>query len=128
MALEDAIYTALSTATGMAAIVSTRIYPVQAPQSVAYPCIIYTILSEHDEGVAMGADGGNYRSRVQVDIYAAKLGEAAGALAIRDLVRTALKRLRNATIKDCFEENGGFRSFVTDPDLYRITMDYTVRH
>jgi hypothetical protein len=130
--LEVEIQAALIAVPGMTAIIGVppndRIWSVQAPQNVTYPCIVITVISERDEGRAMGVDGGSYRSQLQVDIYAKTFAKLDGAIPVRDLVRTGLKRLRTGAIKDSFEENGGMRSFVTDPDLCRITMEYTIWH
>lgn len=128
MSLETEIFARISGYSGMAALVGTRIYPVQAPQNAVHPYVIFTVLSEIDVTVAMGTDGGIYRTRLQIDIYGQKHAEAGGVLAIRDLVRASLKRYSGGNIHDIYEDNGGLRSFVTDPDLYRITMDYIVLH
>ena len=128
--LEDEIFARLSASAGVTGLLGTnpcRAYPVQAPQNAGLPYVVFTPLSTSDQS-AMGEDAGLYRSRVQFDVYAAAYNKAgSGALQVRDALRAALKRYSGGSIDDIFLDNE-FKSFTTDPDLYRITLDFIVWH
>jgi hypothetical protein len=103
--MESAIYALLSGAASVAALVGTRIYPVQCPESAVYPAVRYLVISV-EQPHALTTDPAVRGVRVQVDAIATTY---AVATQIRDAVRTALGRYRGAagtlTAQDVLEED-----------------------
>ena len=65
---EEALRSLLISDTDVAALVTARVYPENAPQGVALPFIVYTVVSgDHDHH--MSAASGNVRLRFQIDCY-----------------------------------------------------------
>lgn len=85
----------LLAASPVAAIVGTRVYPVQVPQGQSLPAIVLTAASHEDERTLQG-HGGYPLSEVIVDSCGATY-EAADALAAA--IRTALEDYRSGPIE-----------------------------
>lgn len=107
MTIEAAIYSTLTGHAGTAALVSTRVFPVTAPQDVTEPHIVYSRVSTARE-TAMGDDLGVARARVQVSCFATS---QISAHAIAAQVRDALQRFRGTAgsteVLDTFVEDEG---------------------
>lgn len=86
--MEAAIYSILSGTAGVTALVSTRIYPTKAPQSVTYPCVIYARDSlEVEEALSASTT-----IRYGMFEVMAVASSYSGAKALGDAIRTALNR------------------------------------
>ena len=83
----DALYTRLSTTTGVTAEVSTRIYPSRAPQGAARPYLTMHRVSMPHEHHMTGA-AGLTRPRVQISAWADRADQAESAA---EAVRVALQ-------------------------------------
>lgn len=124
---ELAVYTILKAAPAVAAIVSTRIYPLSAPQGAAVPFVTYQRISGERTRDTRGPTG-RARSRIQVDGYAS--GYAA-AKTLANAVRQALDGYRGklASIRVwsiALESDVDFFEDAVDPPLYRVSMDFIV--
>lgn len=127
--VEKAIHDLLTAATAVAALVSSRVYPLRAPDGVAAPFIVYQRISGVRWRTLSGACG-IAQPRIQIDVYAATY---AGAKALASAVRVALDGYRGIvagvriggitleTDQDLLEDD-------IDPVLHRVTMDFMVTH
>lgn len=96
--LEEAIFTILSDDTNLAALVGTRIYPVEAPQAVTRP---YVVFARQEVTSLLPLAGAGTHTEVDVAVMA--FGDsAASAMATARAVRGALDGMHtDATIKHC---------------------------
>lgn len=110
MNVDAAVYARLSTFAGLIAL-TTRIRPVHAPQSDAYPYIVYSVISDLPYPT-MGADARPHRARVQVSSFDKGFD---GARAVDAQVRLALNRFRGSAggvvVQDVLEDG-------VHPDLF----------
>jgi len=129
MSIETAIYTYLGGIGAVTALVSSRIYPVQAPQGSVLPYVIQTRVSTR-RSPGISRPSGMVRARMQLDAYAATPD---GAQAVADVLRDNLDGWRGATMGAEYvvsvnldDEDVGFTppSDGGDPGVYRISADY----
>ena len=115
--VEQAIYTALSTTSGVTSLVSTRSYPVVLPQGVAFPAITFSRVST-DPVFALAGSEGKDAVRVQVDCWSRTY---ANAKDIANAVRAAL---------EASPVYGQMRSqletFEEETRLFRVMQEYSV--
>jgi hypothetical protein len=125
----DAVYTILSSAAGVTAITSTRIYPIQAPQNVTKPYITYQRIST-ERDYTLGGPDGLVNAILQVDCWAAT-NDAARSLA--DAVRLAFDDYRGTSssvvIQGTFLHND-FDNWEQElaggePLLHRVTLEFS---
>ena len=96
--IEETIFTRLSTFAGLAALVSTRIYPVIMPQGAVKPAITYQLISSTRES-CMVKDDGIVRARFQITAW----GETfTGVKAVIEQVRQALQRWSTSGVQDTY--------------------------
>jgi hypothetical protein len=75
MTVQQALYTTLTTSTGLTALISTRVYAANRPELCAYPAIEYSVIDEdHEECLSQIAGWCNYS--FQIDIYSRTYTEA----------------------------------------------------
>lgn len=125
--IEQGIHWHLKSDSGVAALVSTRVYPVLLPQNPTYPAITYQRISGprvpiYDGPSTMAAP------RFQIDSWSETY---AGAKALAEAVREAM---------DCFHGTMspvtvGVCEIITETDLYddearvfRVLQDYRILH
>lgn len=110
MAIEETLYTRLSTHAGLSALVSTRISPNIKAQDSALPAVTYRRVSS-TRFSAMAVDAEVVKARFQIDVWASTYDSAA---AVRDQVRDAMQRWRNTSpgtvVQDTF--------IITETDLF----------
>lgn len=132
MTIEAAVYSRLSAVAGVTALVGTRIYPVQAPQTATKPYIVFRVVNESHEHHMAGA-AGLAAPRVQLDIYATTSLAAAQA---GEAVRLALQGWRGVAggvqVRNSHLENrltfADSQSDGTDVPSFRVTMDFLMTH
>lgn len=122
MTTADAIYSKLSADTAVAAIVSTRIYPVRAPQGVPAPYVIFQQVASDPADTHREASGAIHRM-FQFACFATTYE---GAIALRDAVTAALDSValstgESPTLED--ERDGDFDDAI---ELYRADTDFLV--
>lgn|SRR3990167_2054711 len=88
MAIEDIIYSRMTTHAGTAALISTRCYPSQLPQGATIPAVTYQPISRPERDDVPGM----FEQRVQFNCWAASV-LAASALATQ--VRAAFTGWRD---------------------------------
>lgn len=126
---EKAVYAILKAASGVAALVATRIHPLTAPQSETVPFITYQRISAERTRDTRGPTG-RARTRLQVDGYAATYPEAK---ALANAVRQALDGWRGtaASVRvwsAALESDVDFYEDTVDPKLFRVSMDFIITH
>ena len=130
MIVEEALYHRLANFAGLAALVSTRIYPMRLPPAVTLPAVTYQRVS----GVrvqSLGGPTGLASPRFQISVWASTYS---AAKAVATQIRYAL---------DGFQGNMGASPFINvggitleneleliDPDtqLFHIPSDFTIWH
>ena len=124
--VEDELVTCLTAATGLAALVDDRVYPVALPQYVTLPAVTYEAL-HRDWTHAFGDDSGNIHSFVRVTYWDDGFSDALDGAAE---VRTALSRYSVSTgtvVEDCFLDNET-HLFDEDREAYALAQDFMVHH
>ncbi len=130
MTIESALYDRLAAAAGLTALVSTRIYPLQAPQGETAPYVVWQRIGGRRIGHLAGASGVALAT-FQVACYATTF---LAARAVADQVRYALNGFNGTQTGQVVR----VISIVTDRDeidfsepaipLFRAITDYLVPH
>ena len=127
MTIETALYDRLSNFAGLTSLVSTRIYPVQAPQSVTDPFVTYFLVTAAPVG-ALAADTDIEMPRFQVSGWSLSFDTAKS---VGDQIKAALKRYNgtndSVVIIDSVYLN---RVDLHDPetDYYQDALDFEIWH
>ncbi len=74
MSASTIIYSLLSTNTGVTNLVGTKIYPIEAPQTIAFPYIVFQAISNMPTNTKSGVSSMD-KTRIQVTIVAKKQSE-----------------------------------------------------
>ena len=124
--IDSALYTRLSGFAGLAALVSTRIYPPLAPQNATYPLVTYQQISAI-RPYAMGTQIGLVQARFQLDSWAET---SPGARAVSEQVRLALSNYSGTSdtivINHCELVNEQRGDPEDQGELHRIIQDFMV--
>lgn len=127
MAIEAALYTRLTTHSGTAALVATRVYPNVLPQAGTRPAVTYRRISGTREH-AMGSDPGNVLSRFQVDCWA---DSYTGMIALWTQVFSALSRYRatvGSEVIDDIYAGAPMDLYEDEKNLHRRMTDFMIWH
>lgn len=118
---------------GISAIVSTRVYPVVAPDNVTFPCLTYQRITSAKEATLN--DGGSFTTaNFEINIWTPKTtaAGAGGFEQARDLARKiegVLNGYRGTVssvdIQGILIQNEA-HGYETDIEVYRITQQWTV--
>ncbi|MDV2503083.1 MAG: DUF3168 domain-containing protein [bacterium] len=134
MAIEEAIYTRLSTFAGLTALVSTRIHTLVLPEGVTYPAVSFFRVSG-PRVHAMGSEPGLVMPRFQVSAWDQDVeGVSSGyttARAVSAQIRAALSRwsgtVNGVVVQDSLME--------TERDLFnerlkvwQVASDFMIIH
>ena len=131
MTIEDALYAELAAYAGLAALVSTRIYPMRLPEDATLPGVIYYRMSAGRESDCSGATG-LARPTFRVQVWADDYKEA-------HTVATQVRKALDGNTSQWGGESGAWASGrlvndvdLMDPDLetpaYGVAMDFEVWH
>lgn len=74
MSASTIIYSLLSTNNGVTNLVGTKIYPIEAPQTIAFPYIVFQAISNMPTNTKSGVSSMD-KTRIQVTIVAKKQSE-----------------------------------------------------
>ena len=121
-----ALYDILSTTTAVTNLISTRVYPVIAPQSAAMPFAVYTIASDTPSDTKSGVSKLDIL-RVQIDIYATTY---AAAIAVDEAIRTRLDKLQTTAAGltiDGIKYINKSTFYEAEGESFRIGSEYEVR-
>ncbi len=125
MGVESALYTHLTTDAGLAAVISTRVYPLALPQQPTLPAVTYQRIST----VAINHRGSPEpkfsQIRMQFDCWAASYdsmvtARAALRAAMGTLAQASSPRIAVALLADDQE------TFDPSPARWRATLDYHI--
>ena len=128
MIIGDAIYNILSNAAPLTALVGTKIYPVSAPQTTAFPFVVYSIgggnVTDQKDGSSPIDDNG-----LEIDCYAKSYRDAHG---VANAIRTALDDYSGTAagivIRRIYinaPSNDG--DFIEDHGFFAVGQNYTVK-
>lgn len=122
--IEALVFTALTSAAPVTALVATRVFPDLMPQETALPALVVTVISDVPESSLDGAQADSLaNARVQVDAYSRTRAQARE---VAEAVKNAmdLKTARSGGF-DCWPASS--RNLFDDrTQHYRITMDFNV--
>ena len=125
-----AIYSILRNESEITDLVSTRIFPNVAPQTTAFPFIIYDVTSDSPTDTKQGVSELDVNS-IMVSCYSETYTEASE---IAEKIRTALDRLPESTygtIKIQSSEYRGYNDIFDDDSgnngIYRKAIDFDIR-
>lgn len=123
--MEAGIYSRLTAHAGTSALVSTRVYPVQAPQNPTYPYIVYT-RTDTSPVSSLIEDTTLNSSFVSIDCFASSFS---GVKSLSLQVISALKRYHGTSggvvIEDAFLR-GESHGYDPDLDIYQIALSFEV--
>lgn len=130
MEIGKSIYNILSTTGSVSALVGTRIFPNVAPQTTAFPFIIYDVTGVQPTNTKDGVSTLDTND-VMISVYSETYSQAS-SLAL--LVRIAMDRLPTNTYageeiqssefqgyNDIFDDNSG------NAGIYRKSLDFEIR-
>lgn len=117
MALEAKIFSLLTTTTTITATMGNRIYPVRAPQNVAFPYAVYQRISG---GQLSGLEG--YLTlenpRIQIDVYSTSYSQ------VKTLAESIHTQMETSTdFKNTLANDSDI--YEDELNAYRITMDFS---
>jgi hypothetical protein len=118
--IETALFTHLSTAAGMVALVGTRIYPVTLPQQPTLPAVVYQMISSAPIQDRSAMAAGFTRSRFQFTVWASSDTSAAAVMAA---LRVAI-----GTFADVALEQGARMEYEPDTTRWQGMLDYFIWH
>lgn len=132
MSVESVIYTALTANTSLAAIVSTRVYPVVAPRAAAMPLITYERAGTDEIPIMSGVDG-SLTVRLSIDCWGTTYS---GARAVADAVTNVLNGYASTATSPVvvMVRREGERDVVEPPEaaedkpLFRVSQDWAIEH
>jgi hypothetical protein len=134
--MEEALISYLLADSGVAALASTRLYWVQAPQNVAKPYATLQRISGLRD-TPMDGPSGLVESRVQIDCYAAGTPSSGGYNLAKSLARAIETAISGASFtqgsthfQGCFldAERDGYEADATPDKLFRVSLDFLIFH
>ena len=115
MSIESTLYAALSGDDGVAALVSTRIYPQIAPDSAAVPYITYQVVATTAHNILNGAPG-TERKVIQVNCVSNTYTQAKSiAAAVKAAIEVNVGYL-----------NGGGDDYFPSTERHRVRLDFAL--
>jgi len=126
--IEKAVRSRLAAYSGLTDLVSTRIYPLQAPQNPTFPLVTFQVISTVRVH-AMGSDTGDVASVVQVQAWD---DTNSGARDVIEQVRGALQDYSGmsggVTIQRAFIENEYPRGYDLATKAFGWLQQYRIWH
>jgi len=126
--IDSAIFSYLSSVSGISALVAERIYPVHLPSRPSYPAITFNSDS-HDLEKSFDGQSTFTRSNYSVHAWASTL---AAAETLGGLIRTALKNYSGTAgtiiIDKVFIVAGPLSFFEDSVNAYRISQNFEFFH
>lgn len=128
--MEEALVALLLAAPGVAALAGTRLYWSRAPQDVAKPYVVLTLVSGNRDYEMLGPSG-LAESRVQVDAYGITFAAAKGLARAIEAVLSGYRGTSGGIAfggafldaeRDLTEDNA------TPDKLFRTSTDYIIWH
>ena len=130
MNAEKVVYTLLSSAAGVTAHVSTRIYPSDLPQQIAVPAIVYRHVDTVDRPTIHG-DGGSQlvQSRISVIALANDYAKIKGIHeAVKDAMRYQYGVIAGVQVATITRDIAGPDIFDPDIERHEQGVDYLIVH
>jgi len=125
--ISEALYTTLSTTSGVTALVSTRIYPNLMPQTPTLPAVVYQMIS-NVRGERHRGQTGDARPRFQITCWAATyLAAAALSIQVRLAVMAMTGTVATVVINGVWNA-GETREYEDDTKLHAVAIDFLISH
>jgi hypothetical protein len=128
--IETDLYSYLSTCIALIALVSTRIYPVQAPKEVATPYLVYFKVSPNRKYTHQGF--ANFQQpRIQISCYATRYitsGSEIGAKSLSQILISALEAWPGAERIQAVQVEDEKDLIDPDTNLYHVAVDFFVSY
>lgn len=127
--IHEALFSILSTFSGLTSLVDTRIYPATAPQETGKPYVVYQQISGDHVESHQGSSGLSM-PRYQLDSYAETYNEAK---AVGKQIRLAIHGYNSTspvagTIIHAILAESDRDGFDDKTSLYRFSSDYFIHH
>ena len=122
LALVKSIFSRLTADATVAALVSTRVYPLIQPQPVVSPSIVYQVIVDIPLNTLDGSAVGDlYQTRLQTDSYGKTYIEAQG-------LADAVNAVFGSVTSQHFTSVRLTRRDLYEPDtkLHRVSMDFSI--
>lgn len=127
MTIEEALRAHLIADVGLAALIDSRVYPVQLPQRPLLPSVTYTRISTRPLSHRDAQQPSYSRPRFQLDVWASSYSQC---VAVRSALRTAMGTLKQnsnpridvALLQDDRDD------YEAEPGRWRAILDYFVWH
>lgn len=125
-AVEELFRAQLAGTASVAALVGTRIYPLQAPQTAPYPLIVYQVVSDVEHIVKPDvATLRLVRKRIQVDGYAKGNSAYAAIKSLEAAIKTAVYTFAGTGIVGA-RVAGSLDGLEPEEGIYRVSIDVSV--
>lgn len=115
MSIETTLYSTLSSASGVTALVSTRIYPMVAPDTATTPYITYQVISGSAHNLLQGAPS-TERKVIQINCIS---NSYANAKAIAAAVKAAINPATGYLVSDGDD-------YFSATEKYRVRLDFSL--
>jgi hypothetical protein len=119
--IESAVVAVLKADPAVAALIGTRVYPLNLPQSPTLPAITYQRISD-DPGLVLSETSDMQRVRIELDSFAATFS---GARALDLAAMTTLHGYACGLIQ-LIRALNGLDIYDEETKTYRVTRDYYV--
>jgi hypothetical protein len=125
--IENAIRARLLADSAVAAIVSTRVYYLEAPQNVTKPYVVFFDVSDPDKNWKVGVDGSNPRFQVEsIDDNTSLTNVKALDKAVRASLRDFKGSMDGINVN--YIERGKAQVFRDPENVIRLTRDFVVNY
>lgn len=130
--IRKVIYTLLTADAGVSALVSTKVYPVRAPQTTTAPYITWHVINSEPFGTKKSAtDNGQSkvdRFSLQINCFATDYTQTTN---IGEAVRDAIDRVADQTISGVaingVDYNGEHDDYDDEVNLHFKILEYSIR-
>jgi hypothetical protein len=115
--IEEALYSHLSTSTGLTALVSDRIYPIMMPQDPTLPAITYQRISNSPVNT-IGGFASLDNPHIQFDCWATSYSSVK---ALGDKLRKTIAAATTFNALQMSDQD----LYEADTEIYRVSMDFS---
>lgn len=132
MSVESGLYSYLTAQSAVTSLVSTRIYPLAAPQDAAMPFVVYQRISDRHEH-HMGGASGVATATIQLDAYASTyLSAKAIAEALRGELQGYRGTMGSYAVRRCHldgtQDDYEPSETAGDKGTWRVSSDYQIAY
>ena len=122
MSIESKVYTQLTTATALTALVATNIFPEHLIQGETLPGIVYRRAPGGQRVMSLSGYTGLENPKIEVSVYATSIDQR------RAIGEVIISVMEAATAFTAILPDGPIDDYVDDIATYRRTMEFSVWH